>query len=107
MSVQNVLTFRQKVKDDPDLQRQILGSVQTHKSIDAVALGSKYGFEFSQADIHEVLNQDSLELSEFELEVVSAGGVASYQNVAGGCESLVTPPNSLPNLNPPTNVGFQ
>ena len=106
MSVQSVQSFREKIKEDPELQQLILSSVQTHKFVDAVALGRKYGFEFSQADVSEVINQDSLELSEFELEVVSAGGVASYQNVAdqGGCNSLVSPLNP-PNVNPATNVG--
>jgi len=88
------------VNSDPDLQQQIRDSVRTQNFVDTVALGRKCGFEFSQDDVYAVIKQDTLELSDFELEVVAGGVTPSAVMDQGGCERIVSPPN----INLQTNV---
>ena len=41
-----------------------------------VKLGAEHGFQFSEADVISVFSNDNEELSDFELELVSAGTLA-------------------------------
>ena len=108
MSVQAALAFRRKVNDDPTLQRKVRDAVKAQGFVDAVALGKAHGFEFTQAEVSQISKDDNLELTEFELEMVSGGTTLIASNVdQGGCEKIVTPTTTIsqPTIDQST-IGF-
>lgn len=76
MSLQTAQAFREHVSADPALQaaiRQCLSPAGVFDPAAIVAVGQRNGFQFSTADVDAVLTGDDTELSDFELELVSAG----------------------------------
>jgi predicted ribosomally synthesized peptide with nif11-like leader len=75
MSVEAVETFRKEINGSPELQAALRACVVRNGEIDpetVVGLGHENGFDFTAAELEAVLGGD--ELSDFELELVAAGG---------------------------------
>ena len=69
---ETLINFRQAVADSTDLQEKVKAGA------DLVALGKESGFEFTQEELEagwEELQESDEGLTDFELEVVSGGGV--------------------------------
>ena len=71
MATANLIQFRRKVDGDQTLQGELRKNGVTANAAGVVALGKKYGFEFTEGEVRELFN--SVELSEFELEMVAGG----------------------------------
>ena len=73
MSVENAQAFRQIVNADPSLQAKIRESIASGWD-GAIALGSKNGYEFYEADLEQVYGgSQRSELTDFEMELVVGG----------------------------------
>jgi len=74
MSLAAVEAFRKQINTDDELKQK--ATVALNSSLaDVVALGAEYGHSFTEAEANEFLagvTQDG-ELSDYELELVSAG----------------------------------
>jgi len=80
MSIQSVNEFRNKVKGNAELENELRGLVGTDGALDmpaAIKLGEQHGYTISADDIVAVFANDDEELSDFELEMVSAGASVS------------------------------
>ena len=69
---ETLTNFRQAVADSTDLQEKIRGGA------DLVALGKENGYEFTQDELNsgwKQLQESDEELTEFEMDVVSGGGM--------------------------------
>ena len=67
---ETLTNFRQAVSDSADLQEKVKAGA------DLVALGKENGYDFSQEELNassEELQESDEGLTEFELDVVSAG----------------------------------
>jgi len=72
--------FRAIVNQDPALEQTLRGLLDGDgllKLPEVVKLGEQHGFSFSEDDIIAVFANDNDELSDFELEMVSAGNTMS------------------------------
>jgi predicted ribosomally synthesized peptide with nif11-like leader len=75
MSYQDALDFRAKLNDDPELATRATAAFS--KSLTAVVeFGKSNGFFFTESEAETAINQvlSNQELSDYELELVSAGG---------------------------------
>lgn len=76
-NVADLTAFRQMLEQDEGLQSR----VQEATNITAVALLAKdCGFSFSEQDVIDFVGSDDVELTDFELELVSAGFVMDIKN---------------------------
>jgi len=76
MTIKAANEFRQTVNGNPELEealRGLMGDDGLLNLSEAAKLGAKYGYEFSEADVEALYSNDNDELSDFELEMVSAG----------------------------------
>jgi len=76
MSIESVNEFRDKVKNSPELETVLRELFFSDGRLDlpgAVKLGEQHGFSFSEDEIVALFANDNDELSDFELEMVSAG----------------------------------
>ena len=76
MSIGAVNEFREKIGADNAIEAAVRGMLGEDGVIDlagVVALGKQHGYAFTENDIVTVFDSDDTELSEFELEMVSAG----------------------------------
>jgi len=76
MTIETVNQFRDKVKNSPELETVLRGLLDSDGRLDlpgAVKLGEQHGFSFSEDEIVALFANDNEELSDFELEMVSAG----------------------------------
>ncbi len=74
---QDVEAFRQAVDQNPALQKEVKALVVA-QGIDYKAiseLGEKHNFSFTAEEAQQLLMASNDELSDFELEMVAAGGV--------------------------------
>ena len=74
MSRQAIENFRQRMNSDPEVMEKARAALNT--TIPAVvAVGSEYGYSFTEAEAEEALIEytKNAELSDSELELVSAG----------------------------------
>jgi predicted ribosomally synthesized peptide with nif11-like leader len=93
MSLQSLQSFREKVNGNPDLEAAIKGCLTGPSGAvdaDAVsAIGKRNGFDFSAEDVRGAMSGAGIgamndELSDFELEVVSAGNPINCSDESGG-----------------------
>ena len=71
--------FRQAVADSADLQEKVKAGA------DLVALGKENGFEFTQEELEagwKELQESDETLTDFELEVVSGGGLKRMAQIS-------------------------
>ncbi|NVJ91826.1 MAG: hypothetical protein HWE34_09220 [Methylocystaceae bacterium] len=75
----NVLEFRKLVASDQALQTEVAKTVSNGSWDPAVLvkLGEANGLSFTSDDIVNILSEENDELSDFELEMVAAGGSVS------------------------------
>jgi len=73
MSLTALDQFGNALTADATLQQACLGAFSADRHKEVLALGKQLGFEFSADDVKQCLND--AELSDFELELVSAGMV--------------------------------
>lgn len=76
MTIESLNQFREKLSADTELQEAMRGLLGSDGMLDlaaAVALGEQHGFQFTAEDITSAASNDNDELSDFELEMVSAG----------------------------------
>jgi len=76
MTLKAATDFREIVNQDPALAETLRGLLDGNGLLnlpEAVKLGAQHGFEYSEADIQALFSNDNDELSDFELEMVSAG----------------------------------
>ena len=59
--------FRARLNGDPAIQERV------RRGEDPVALAQSLGYDVSREDIEAAVRDDSIELTEFELELVSGG----------------------------------
>ena len=74
---ESLATFRKAVNESADLQEKIKGGT------DLVELGKENGHDFSEDDVkaaYDELQDSDEELTEFELETVSGGGLKAMRN---------------------------
>ncbi|MGQ0655181.1 MAG: Nif11-like leader peptide family RiPP precursor [Betaproteobacteria bacterium] len=87
MSLQSLQSFRQQANGNPELEAAVRGCLsgpQGALDLGALAaLGKRHGFDFSADDVRAAMATSEEELSDFELEVVSAGLPCN----TGGAES--------------------
>ncbi|MGQ0655183.1 MAG: Nif11-like leader peptide family RiPP precursor [Betaproteobacteria bacterium] len=80
MSAQSLQAFREKVNGNAGLETDVRGCLtgpQGALDLDAlVSVGKLHGFDFTADDIRTAMAATNDELSDLELEVVSAGGTA-------------------------------
>ncbi|MGQ0655184.1 MAG: Nif11-like leader peptide family RiPP precursor [Betaproteobacteria bacterium] len=78
MSLQSLQSFRKQVNGNAELESAVRGCLtgpQGALDLDALAvLGKRSGFDFSAEDVRAAMAATNDELSDLELEVVSAGG---------------------------------
>lgn len=79
MSLQAAQEFRSKVNESPLLQDSVRAAFAQQSAEQVVALGREHGHEFTTEDVVELWDavNETGELSDFELELVSAGGAPS------------------------------
>jgi len=78
MSIEAVKKFRTTVNENPSLQETMLKLTDGEGNLllpEIIKLGAQHGFEITEADIEALYSNDNDELSDFELEMVSAGVV--------------------------------
>lgn len=76
MTIEAATEFRAMVNETPALQLIVRGLVNKDGLIeveDAIKLGLKHGYVIDEQDIIALTTNDNDELSDFELEMVSAG----------------------------------
>lgn len=73
MSITALDQFRAKLATDVALQKACMDSMSAGKQDEVIALGRSLGFEFSAEDVQQ--RMADAELSEIELELVSAGAI--------------------------------
>lgn len=76
MSIEAAQEFRNLVKKTPNLEQEIsrlLDEDGLLKVQDTIKLGAQYGYAFGEADIVAIFANDNEELTDFELEMISAG----------------------------------
>lgn len=76
MSTEAITDFRQTIRGNAALESAIAGLVSETGEFDAagaVELGSSHGFSFTEAEVLSYEIGEDEELSDFELEMVSAG----------------------------------
>lgn len=73
MSAEAVRGFRRLVDSNDGVKEQLREAMSSGK-LDLIALGSKHGFQFTEAEL-EAASADG-ELSDFELELVSGGALS-------------------------------
>jgi len=76
MTLKAANEFRAIVSGDPALEGTLRGLLDENGLLnlpETVKLGAKHGCQFSEADIEALFSNDNDELSDFELEMVSAG----------------------------------
>jgi len=71
MSLASLDQFRNALTADPALQQACLDAFNAGRHEDVLAIGKQLGFEFSAEEVKQRF--DDAELSDFELELVSAG----------------------------------
>ena len=73
MSIETATAFREFLNTNTDAQAEVKAAIASGGDLSAV--GAKHGFEFSHADIRDVLKQAeaSGQLSELEMEKVAGG----------------------------------
>ncbi len=79
MSVEAMRAFRKLAGRDEAVETAVRGAVGPDGNADlagVVKLGAEHGFQFSETDVISVFSNDNEELSDFELELVSAGTLA-------------------------------
>ncbi len=79
MTVEAMRAFRKLAGRDEAVETAVRGAVGPDGNADlagVVKLGAEHGFQFSEADVISVFSNDNEELSDFELELVSAGTLA-------------------------------
>ena len=81
MSIEALEQFRAKLATDAVLQKACLAAMSSGKQADVLAEGRKLGLEFTEAEIQQTMGD--AELSEFELELVSAGSAVDCGNNGG------------------------
>lgn len=81
MSLESALAFRDRINNDQELQRLLAHEQSTYLStgeqqLDLLKLAHESGFEFTKEELFEACARIEAggELSDFELELVSAGG---------------------------------
>jgi len=75
MNIDKVLAFRGKVANTPELEAQIRACLAGGGGkAGLVRLAAEHGYSFTEQDIEAAFANDNDELSDFELEMVSAGG---------------------------------
>ena len=82
MSEEQLSALLAKIKEDAGLQEKLKGAVDLDA---AVALAKEAGFDVSKADWLKYQAQQTLELSNEELEAVSGGRGGSFAAGAAGC----------------------
>ena len=85
MSEEQLTALLAKLKDDVGLQEKLKGAADLDA---AVALAKDAGFDISKADWLKYQAQQTLELSDEELEGV-AGGIMGVGGWSGGWKSVV------------------
>lgn len=76
MSKDSAIAYREYVKAHPELEAEMRDILAKIGVVDNVEFAKKYGFEFTETEAYEAwdaVTEDG-ELSDFELEMVSAGG---------------------------------
>ncbi|MGQ0655180.1 MAG: Nif11-like leader peptide family natural product precursor [Betaproteobacteria bacterium] len=77
MSEQSLQSFREKLNGNAQLEADVRGCLTGPAgglNIDALAaLGQRHGFDFTADEVRTAMAAANDELSDFELEVVSAG----------------------------------
>ncbi len=76
MTTSNITEFREKVAADPAIQlevRKLMGVAGSPDLAGLVELGTKNGCQFSEQEVSDLFANDNDELSDFEMEMVSAG----------------------------------
>jgi len=74
MSVENVISFSEKVVGQPQLEVKVRACIEGNLNLPAlVALGAEHGFTFTEDEVWSIYANDNDELSDFELEMVAAG----------------------------------
>ena len=91
MSEQQLKALLSKLNEDSGLREKLLGAANLD---DAVAMAKEAGFDVGKADWLEFQAQQTLELSDEELENV-AGGKAVDPEVARGVVAAVNSVNKL------------
>ena len=80
MSEEQLTALLAKIKEDAGLQEKLKGAADLDA---AVALIKEAGFDVSKADWLKYQGEQTLELSDEELEVVAGGCAASSELVTG------------------------
>jgi len=76
MTIEAAIEFRAMVNETPALQSAVwdlMGSDGLLDLPETVKLGQQHGYVFGEKDIESLIANDNDELSDFELEMVSAG----------------------------------
>ena len=94
MSEEQLAALLAKLKEDAGLQQKLQGAADLDA---AVAVAKEAGFDVSKADLLEYQAQQTLELSDEDLEKVAGGNFAS----AGDYRWLVVQSDSPPFIPPP------
>lgn len=91
MSKEAVLAFRDKMTEDEELQELIQTGLQDG-NLNLVLMGKTHGFDFTAAELDDVWNSlqgGEGELTDFELEVVSGGGVSGTPGQRETAEAVI------------------
>ena len=84
MTIEAANEFRQAVKDNVELEGKIRTLFNEEGLLDLSAtasLGLKHGYIFNEGDVEAIFANDNDDLSDFELEMVSAGVPIRCANV--------------------------
>ena len=73
MANEKLQTLFGKLKDDPGFREEFKGAADLDA---ALAIAKKAGFDISKADLLKYQAQQTLELSDEDLEMVAGGGMA-------------------------------
>lgn len=76
MTMKAANDFRQAVRDNAELENKVRTLFTEDGLLDlsaTVRLGAQHGYVFNEADIEDVFANDNDDLSDFELEMISAG----------------------------------
>tara|TARA_R110002110_G_scaffold261322_6_gene477138 strand:- start:7952 stop:8212 length:261 start_codon:yes stop_codon:yes gene_type:complete len=77
MTIEALQSFREVVRNDAVIEAQMRETLGSGGEIDlsrAVQLGAQHGHRFSEQEVVELFASENDELSDFELELVAAGG---------------------------------
>src|SRR5690625_5218221 len=90
MSIENVKNFFEKLQDDKELQNELTSiykGKQREIKTKIVKIGSEVGYEFSEADFHEMIEeitdsmQQSEQLDDNQLEEIAGGNEAAWDTL--------------------------